>query len=345
MRALVTGGTGFLGKHVVRKLLSDGHQVRCLVRPSSNTSSLYSTIPRKSQGELELVEAELGNLDDCLRACAGCDVVYHIAAEVQGSTAVLFMTNVVTTRVLAKASVQRQVSRFVLVSSIAVHGTASLPNGAVIDERCALDSSPHLRDPYTFSKAVQEEVCWELNRAQGFPLVVVRPGVLFGSGRDCLTGRVGIKLGKLMLVMSNSNPLPFTHVENCASAVMLAGVADNCIGESFNIVDDNMPTAQQLIRAYKKLVGGIWSFRIPSLGVNLVSRLNSWYHKWSKGQLPAVLTPYKSRSMWGPFRYSNEKAKKFLHWQPEIPVDKAFEGTFEWLRTRRRETAPPLPTT
>ena len=337
MQTFVTGAAGFLGKQVVAQLAALGHCVRCLVRPSTDVASLLESLPAHLRNQVEIVYGDLCNLADCRRVVSGCDVIFHLAAEMRGATAVLFLTNVVGVRVLAKAAEEANVQRFVLIGSIAVHGTGQLAKGATIDENCPLDPQPHLRDPYTYSKVVQEQVCWEAFANDQLPLVVVRPGVIYGSGRDCLTGRVGLRLGSCLLVMNGRQRLPYTHVENCAAASVQAGFADNVRGQSFNIVDDDLPTGRELARLHRRRVGGVWPIFVPPLGVSLASRLNQWYHVWSRGQLPAVLSPYKSQAMWGSFRYSNAKAKAMLGWAPSISAVDGLEATLSWLRVARQQ--------
>ena len=93
------------------------------------------------------------------------------------------------TRVLVYAAAERGVRRFVLVSSLGVYGTQHFPSGPCSTSGARSIAQPHLRDPYTYSKVAQEAVCWDVHRDGGLPLVVIRPGVLFGPGRPLVTGR------------------------------------------------------------------------------------------------------------------------------------------------------------
>jgi nucleoside-diphosphate-sugar epimerase len=142
------------------------------------------------QRRLEVVTGSLGRLEACASAFQDCAVVYHLAASLSGATPTLFMDNVIATRKVIEVVGRSSVGRLVLVSSLAVYGTTSLASGAALDERCSLDAEPHRRDPYTYSKVAQEQVAWEAFAKGKLPLVVVRPGVIYGPGRDCLTNRV-----------------------------------------------------------------------------------------------------------------------------------------------------------
>jgi nucleoside-diphosphate-sugar epimerase len=292
--------------------------------------SLRAAAPADALDRLELVEGSLGAPASYVAALAGCSRVFHLAAEMRGATAVLFLSNVVGTRGLLAAAAQAGVGRFVLVSSLAVYDSGRLRPGDTLDESCPIDPHPHLRDTYTYSKVAQEEVCWEAHAA-GLPLTVVRPGVIYGPGRECLTGRVGLRLGKFLLTMGGTQTLPYTHVENCADAVALAGTRPGLEGLAVNVVDDDPPTARELVREYRRAVGGVRSLRVPGRLVPVLSGLNEWYYKKSRGQLPAVLTHYKSRAMWTPLKYSNARAKELLGWQPARSFADGLRETFDRL--------------
>jgi nucleoside-diphosphate-sugar epimerase len=340
MRALVTGATGFLGQSVVRQLLGAGVAVRCFARPSSDVQALQGMAAAAPGGELEIVRGSLQSPEACIGAVRDCDVVFHLAAELRGAAAVLFQSNVIGTRVLLDAAARAGCGRLVVVSSLAVHGTGHLPSWAEVDESCPLDPEPHRRDTYTYSKVTEEEVAWAAHRERQLPLVVVRPGVIYGPGRDCISGRLGLRMGNWLVRMGGGQPLPYTFVENCARAIVLAGTVAGIEGEAFNVVDDHPPTSRQLAKLYRGAVGPLRTVPVPGWAVSPLSGLCEWYHRWSHGQLPAVLTRYKSRAMWRPFRYSNAKAKARLGWQPETAFAEGLEQTFTWLRQRRAAGQP-----
>jgi nucleoside-diphosphate-sugar epimerase len=261
-----------------------------------------------------------------------CDVVYHVAAEMRGATAVLFLNNVVATRQLLGAAAASGVGRFVLVSSLGVYGTAHLRPGDVLDEDCPLEPQPHRRDPYSFSKVAQEAVAWEAHYAGRVRLAVVRPGVIYGPGRDCLSNRVGLRLGGLLLTMGGRQQLPYVYVDNCAAGVLLAGTAREAVEKAVNLLDDDLPSAADLLRQYCKTVGRVRSLPVPHWAIRPLSRFCEWYHDLSGGQLPAVLTPYKSAAHWKPLRYTNERAKTILNWRPAVPFTEGLNRTLAALK-------------
>jgi nucleoside-diphosphate-sugar epimerase len=331
VRAFVTGGTGFLGRRLVEQLLDHGEVVRCLVRPASHTEPLEKAADARP-GRLELWRGTLGRVESYAAALKSCDVVYHVAAEMRGTTPVLFLGNVVATRQLLAAVSAAGVGRFVLVSSLAVYGTAHLREGDLLDEDCPVESQPHRRDPYTHSKVGQEAAAWEAQRAGPVKLAVVRPGVIYGPGRDCLSNRLGLRLGSVLLKMGGRQQLPYTYVDNCAAGVLLAGTAPAAAGQAVNLLDDDLPTAAELLRQYRQSVGRVRTLPVPHWAIGPLSRFCEWYHAFSHGQLPAVLTPYKSAAHWKPLRYSNARAKTTLGWQPLVSFAEGLQRTFDCLK-------------
>ncbi len=332
----VTGAAGFLGTQVVGRLLAQGHDVCCLVRTRASAETLSASLNSNESARLKFVFGSLNNIDSCRELVSHGRIGYHIASSLAGSAAALFTTNVIATRTLLKAVREGGCQRFVLVSSIAVYGTYHLAKHAVLDESCGLDPSPHLRDPYTFSKVAQEQVCWTARADWGLPLVVVRPGMIYGPGRECLTARVGLRVGALFVRMGGRQALPYTYIENCADAVVKAGLTDGIEGEAFNILDDELPNGRQLINEQRRRVGPVRTLAIPLWALKPLSRYYTAYARYSKGQLPAILTPYRVSASWNSLGYSNVKARTRLGWTCAVDLAKGLQMTFDSLTQTRK---------
>lgn len=325
MIAFITGGTGFLGRRVVRCLAADGHHVRCLVRATSNVDDLHDFLGDALWSKVEIIHGDLSDRSSFEHALRGIDVVYHLAAGMTGPAATLVLNSVIPTRALAEASADAKVPRFVLVSSLGIYGAGHLEAGATLDETCPVDPQPQKRDAYSYAKVLQERACREIAQAKGLPLVVVRPGVVFGPGRGALSTRVGLTLAGWTCRIGGARLVPYTFVDNCASAIYRAGIAPDIIGETFNILDDDLPSVSGVLAAYKRHGRRLRSVWLPQAAIGPLSSLYEWYHRYSQGQLPGIITRYRTDTFWKPLRFSNAKAKARLAWQPHVPMAEALE--------------------
>ncbi len=327
--AFVTGGAGFLGRRLIRALVERNWNVRCLVRASSDLKGLNSILSEEHRSRIQLIHGDVANRAILDRELPEVDVVYHLAAGLSGSTSAMFLNTVIPNRSLLEAAALAQVKRFVLVSSLGVYGTQAVPRWGKLDETAPIDPHPEQRDAYTFSKIRQEQIAWEAREQWGLPLVVIRPGVIYGPGRSLLTSRIGLSLGSLLIRMGGGRPLPYVYVENCAEAIAQAGILPGLDGEVFNVVDDELPTTREVLKVLKTHGRRVRSLWIPGPVVAPLSALYGWYSNWSEGQLPPVLSRYKSQAIWKPLRYSNDKAKRLLNWSPRVSTPEALKLTCE----------------
>jgi nucleoside-diphosphate-sugar epimerase len=329
-RILVTGSSGFIGAKVVEKLIECGlTNVRCFVRPSSNLSRLQRWLNKvDAETKVELVKGDLLSRDDCRAAAEGVSVIYHLAAGMDKSFAGAFMNSALTTRNLMDAFLQfGKPKRFVNVSSFAVYSNLTLKRGALLDETCPLENAPQERfDPYGFGKLKQEELVKEYGSKYELPYVIVRPGYVFGPGKRELSGRVGNKTFGLFVQVSGAQSLPLTFVDNCAEAIVLAGLRTGIDGEVFNVVDDQLMTGREFLKAYRNKVKSLRSIRLPYVVGYTMSLLWENYSNWSKKQLAPVFNRRRCSAEWKGNRYSNQKIKEKLGWKPRVPMDHAMEA-------------------
>jgi nucleoside-diphosphate-sugar epimerase len=329
-RILVTGSNGFIGSKVVEKLLEYGFtNLRCFVRPSSHLDRLQNVLGKFDAGKnVELIPGDLLSRDDCRRAAEGVSIIYHLAAGMEKSFAGAFMNSALATRNLMDAFLRcGQPKRFVNVSSFAVYSTLSLKRGELLDEGCPLEDTPQERfDAYGFGKLKQEELVKEYGSKHGLPYVILRPGYVFGPGKTELNGRVGVSTFGFLIQVNGSHFLPLTFVDNCAEAIVLAGLKANVDGEIFDVVDDELLTGRQFLRAYKKKMKSFRSIRIPYFAGYGLSFLWEKYSKWSKGQLPPAFNRRRCAAEWKGNRYSNQKLKHRLGWKPRVPMEQAMEA-------------------
>src|ERR1700723_4692517 len=301
-RILVTGAAGFIGSRVIRSLLERGFRnVTCFVRPSSDLTDLEAVLQQYApNGQIEIVKGNLLSRQDCEEACKDEKIIMHLAAGTgEKSFPDAFLNSVVATRNLLEASLRfGSLRRFVLVSSFAVYSNREKPHGRILDESCPVDEHPELRgEAYCFAKVRQEQLVSEYGKKTGIPYVFVRPGSVYGAKGD-ITGRVGITAFGPFLHLGGSNTIPFTYVENCAEAIVLAGLVKGVDGEVFNVVDDDLPSSRQFLRLYKKSARNFKSIYVPHAVSYALCYLWEKYSKWSYGQLPPVFNRGRWHTEW-----------------------------------------------
>lgn len=325
---LVTGSSGFIGAKVVELLLEYGFcNLRCLVRPSSDLGRLEKTIARfDARGNVELVAGDVLSPNDCAKATKDVSIVYHLAAGFDKSFAGAFMASALGTRNLINAFLKvGKRRRFVNVSSFAVYSNLGLKRGDILDETCPLEDTPQERfDAYGFGKLKQEELVKEYGTQYDLPYVILRPGYVFGPGKRELNGRVGINTFGFFIQVNGANVLPLTYIDNCAEAIVMAGLKQGIENETFNVVDDELMTSYEFLKAYKK-VKSSHSVTLPYFAGYVMCLLWEKYCKWSKNQLPPVFNRRRCSAQWKGMRYSNQKLKHRVGWKPRVPMKEAME--------------------
>jgi nucleoside-diphosphate-sugar epimerase len=121
--------------------------------------------------------------------------------------------------------------------------------------------------------------------------------------------------------------VPLCFVDNCAGAIASAVDAPDIDGMSFNVVDDELPTADEVVRLHRASRPAIKRIRVPTWAIGLFAHACWRYSNWSDGLWPPVITPYKAAALWKPLRFSNELAKDRLQWRPLVGFTESVQRT------------------
>jgi nucleoside-diphosphate-sugar epimerase len=288
-----------------------------------------------SHHKAEVISGNLMSRDDCAGAVKNVKVIFHLVAGRGKSFPACFQNSVLTTRNLLDAiTAENVLARFVNVSSFAVYSNLGLRRGAVLDETCKLEDNLERRyDSYVYGKLKQDELVQEYHDRYGIPFVTVRPSVVFGPGRKGIPGAVGMDTFGFFMHLGGNNQLPLTYVDNCADAIVLAGLVRGIDGRTYVVVDDDLPTSSFFLRRYKAEVAGIRSLTIPYPLFYSFCALWEYYARRSEEQLPPVFNRRFCSFNWKGHRYSNRRIKQDLGWKPQIPMDEALQRYFEYQRT------------
>jgi len=342
MKLLVTGASGFLGQYVVAQALRQGHHVRALVRPSSVQNPLsWSNHPA-----LELVGVDLRQKQGLVEVLDTIDVVIHLAAVKAGDFQSQLEGTVSTTENLLEAMVKANRRRLIGISTFSVFDYLHIHSGDIINEESPIESNPSQRDGYAQTKLMQEQLYRDFAQNQGGQVTILRPGMVYG--RDNLwNAHLGAQLGdNLWLRIGNHATIPLTYVENCAEAIVAAAQSDQIIGETINIVDDDLPSQQTYAHQLMKRMDSPprtipINWTVMQLVANTAWAINSYLLK-GKVKLPGILVPAKLQARFKPLHYSNTRAKHQLNWTPRYSLDTALDRSCNpmELRTVPHQTPP-----
>jgi len=215
MQTLVTGGTGFLGRHLVERLLAQGRRVTVLAR---------NPAPDLEAKGVRLVRASLDDTAAVQAACAGVDTVFHVAAKVGvwGRPRDFYRANVLGTRAVIEGCRRHGVSRLVYTSTPSVVYNGRDLAGA--DE--SLPLTTRCPSPYPLTKARAEREVLAANSA-GLRTAALRPHLIWGPGDPHLVPRLlaRARAGRLRIVGGGKNRVDLVHVENAVDAHLAAEVA------------------------------------------------------------------------------------------------------------------------
>lgn len=312
MKVLVTGAGGFLGRAVVTAAARAGHEVVAMVRPASRTAAT----PGVAQVAGDLRQP------GPWREAMDVDAVVHCAAAFGDLASQLAGTVLATENLLAALTARTK--RFVHVSSLSVYDFDAPRLGGVLDEATPLEAAPLRRDAYTQTKLLQERLVREQAARIGMDLVVVRPGAIYGPGKDWDAG-TGLKAGRFDLIFAPFSRMRLIHVDNCAEAIVAALTTPATGPVVVNLIDPEQPSHWRYHTLARRagVPTGIavpvpyWLVGALGLSAKLASRL----FFQGKARLPELLDPARQRVRWRPLRYPNARARTALGWTPGRSLD------------------------
>ncbi len=331
MKAIVTGGTGFIGGKLVETLVSRGHEVRCLVRETSNVSRL------KELG-VELFHGDLGDLPALKNLPEGGDVVFHLAALVTdwGEEETFYKYNVLATKELLESSAAHGIKRFVYMSSSTVVWKSDFWNiHKLIDIDETYPYTEKQTDNYNASKTQAEKLVLQYNDNQGLTTTVVRPSNVWGAGDTVILPRVAMAAKKGILYPMGSGERFVTpcHVDNLANALLLLAEKDKAPGNIYFINDGVKIQYMKFLTKQLKAAGIDWTpgFSIPYKFAYAVAAILETAFKLMKSKKPPVLTKMAVAALSGSRSYRIDKACAELGYTPSVDMDEAMEELKVWV--------------
>lgn len=328
MYVLVTGGGGFLGSNLVKRLVARGDRVRILAR---------GEYPEIAALGVECLRGDLGDPAATLRAVEGVDSVFHVASRVGywGPRAEYFRTNVEGTKNLLEACRRSKVSRLVYTSTPSVVvGEGGIEGG---DETLPYPSK-HLYD-YAASKAEAEQLVLAAS-AGGLPTCAIRPHFIFGPGDPQIVPRLveRARQGRLVRVGDGSNLVDVTYIDSCVDAHVRAHDAlhpgSPVAGQAYFIGQEAPVRLWDFIEDVLKGCGAPLPKRQVSLGTAKVlgAIIEGTYRTlgiWSK---EPPLTRAAAVMLGTSHAFRHTKAERDFGYRPSVTTPEALARTIAWWR-------------
>ena len=324
---LVTGATGFIGGHLVQRLVEDGYQVRCLARDTSDTSLLEKL-------DVEIAPGDLTNAMSLARAATGCRYVFHCGALVSdwATPDEIAKINVEGTRALLQASADASVERLIHFSTTDVYG---YPGGREIEETCAPNG---FRNWYSQTKRGAEE---EVRRAQGaMDTVILRPATVYGPRSVEVVGAMAkaIRGGNMLLVDGGRAIAGLVYVDNLVDAALLALTSEAAAGQAFNASDGLDITWKQFTDGIAEGLGcSTVKWSLPYWAANGIGFSLEHGYRALRKTTRLTTQPLLSRQavhvLGRDQDFSNRKARELLGWSPRVGYADGLGATVAWLKS------------
>lgn len=328
MKALVTGGGGFLGSAIVRRLVARGDDVSSLSR---------GRYPELDALGVRHVQADLADGGAVREAVRGCDTIFHVAAKagVWGKREEFWRANVEGTRNLLCASIDAGVQRFVYTSSPSVCFDGGDHKNASND----LPRAQRFLAPYPETKAIAEACVLDANGESGMATCALRPHLIFGPGDPHILPRLiaSARAGKLAIVGDGENEVTLTYVENGALAHIAAADALSLTarhaGKAYFIGQSHAVQLWPWINGLLELLGERPVRRKVPVGAAYTAGLvleSVWRGLRLRGE--PRMTRFVALQLATTHSYTMTPAERDFGYRQEVGMDEALDRTVEWLR-------------
>ncbi len=328
-RCLITGATGLVGGHLAEGCRARGWDVVALARPESDAQALERI-------GATILRGDLRDFAPLTHALDGVDVVFHTAAKVGdwGPAEDYRAVNVEGLRAMLDACKVRSLRRFVHFSSLGVYA-ARHHHGT--DESEPLPSR-HI-DGYTQSKVEAEQLALEYQRRDGVPVVVLRPGFIYGPGDRTLIPKLeeGLRKGIVWYFGTGEQALNTIYVGNLVHAALLAAEKDGVVGKVYNLTDGEYVSKRRFVNGVADGLG----LPRPWLRAPLwLARLTAWWMEPLARALrfksPPRLTQGRLKFLGLNLDFSIARAVRELDYAPVVGFDEGLAKTLEWWRRNER---------
>ncbi len=319
--AVVTGANGFVGSHLVDRLLSEGYAVKCIVRKTSDLKWLNGK-------NIELINAGLGNKEELIKAVDGASYIFHIAGTVKSKRPEgYFESNVGNTKTLLDAAIESgaPIKKFVVSGSQTAAGPS--PDGKPINE----SHTPNPLTTYGRSKLEQEKLV--ISYKDKLPVTVLRCPAIYGE-RDTEVGIFFQTYSKRLFtkVGFETKTISLLHVDDVVNGLYLAAKSDKTSGEVYFLSSEKVYTWNEIGDVCKKIFGkGAVKLVFPHFMVYTVAAIAQFFSSFSSKA--ATLNLEKARDLvQSHWVTSPAKAMKDFGFRQKVSIEEGIKRTIEWSK-------------
>ena len=324
MKILVTGATGFIGKHLVKRLIEEGRLVKCLVRNTSKVGFLNELQAEIIYGDL----LDFNLLKEIFKA-EDINVVYHLGGEVYSRKSKNYQdVNVVGTENLCKACCEdKRIEKFILVSSITAVGPQRQRQKILNEE-----TIPHPIPPYGKSKYESEKIALQYSKDYELPLIIVRPPLVYGPEQSMEMTNIFQKIEKgIFRIIGNGEFITsLCYIDNLIDGLLLIEKSSKAIGKTYFIADNNYYTFKEVAEAIaQELDVKLSNFKIPKFFGNACGFLYQALHRiFGITSIPL----YSVKLMTLNFACDISKIRSELSYRPSIGFEEGISRTVKWYK-------------
>jgi predicted dehydrogenase/nucleoside-diphosphate-sugar epimerase len=325
-KILILGATGFIGRHLAERLITEGYSLRVMVwRPFIPR---YLIHPR-----IRVIQGDIRRLQDVERAIQGTEVVYHLvsgAGETWADYEKLFISG---THHVAESCLKWNIQKLIFVSTIAVYDLSNSNRKTKVTEDTPIDSKPWQRNMYARAKIMCEQVLMDMHRSRDLPVTIFRPGIVVGKHGNIQHSGIGMWTCDTHCIAwgAGKNPLPFVLVEDVVSALVSAVSTVSIEGKSFNLVGDVRISAREYIAHLREACQRDIQIHPQSFWKFQAIEILKWIIKASirkPGNSYPSYHDLRTRALLAEFDCSH--AKHILSWKPNSDMDRFLEKAIYW---------------
>ena len=309
-KILVTGAGGFIGSHLVEKLVNLDAEVTAFVRYNSRSDfGFIEILPSEIKEKLNIVQGDLSDSDAVRNAVKGADIVFHLGALIAIPYSYINPRETIETNILGALNVltaakENEIEKFIHTSTSEVYGTARY---VPIDENHPLQG----QSPYSASKIGADKIAESFYNSFDLPVAIIRPFNTFGprqSARAVIPTIITQALTKEKIFLGSLHPTrDYTYIKDVVEAFIEVAESPKSTGEVINI-------------------GSNFEVSIGTLAEKIISLIGKNAEIITD---PARIRPPKSEveELW----CDNTKAKRLLGWEPKTLIDDGLKKTIEWI--------------